>query len=118
MQTWYHIARTPAGIYVHRLSPTQEAERAAALRAADPDLTAAEAAEEARSDVLDAIRDSLGFPPRGRWVHRDGWDSSVSMGEPHPRDIMAVRVNEDIDTLPDLPPVPVYSQGSMTRPSS
>lgn len=107
MDTWYHIAQTPAGFHVHRLDPLKVAARAKALRAADPDLPGNEAVAEAQGDYVEAIRTKLGFPPRGRWLTREGWSEVVSPGEPHPN-MMRTKLNDDVDDLPDPGPVPTY----------
>jgi hypothetical protein len=105
MQTWYHVARTPEGYYVHRLDPIKVDARADALRKADPDLPEDKAVSEAIGEYVEAIRDGLGFAPRGRWLDRPGWASHISPGEPHP-EMMATQLNPNIDDLPQLGPVP------------
>jgi hypothetical protein len=109
LQTWYHIARTPTGWHVHRLDPLKVLERVNALRAADPELTEVDAVVEVHQEVGEAIRTQLGFPPRGRWVHRDGWDSQLTVGEPH-GSIMDRQLVEDVDKWPDLGPVPMVGK--------
>lgn len=112
MQTWYHVARTPGGgCHVHRLDPLKVDKRAAALRAADPDLSPEHAHAEAQGDYVEAIRASLGFPPRGRWFNREGWASMLTTGEPHPS-VMEAKANEDIDELPEPGPVPTVGSSS------
>lgn len=100
MQTWYHIARTPGGLYVHRLDPIRLDELAVAEMTDDPELSRADADADVLGDAAEAIRRGLGFPARARWASREGWDSQVTAGEPHPK-LMEQRVNEDIDQLPD-----------------
>lgn len=119
--TMYHIAETPAGYHVHRLDPLKIKARADALRTADPDLSEADAVAEAMGDYAEAIRDSLGFPPRMRWHHRAGWSSAISPGEPHPN-MMAVALNRDpddptkvlVDDVPEPGPVPTVAAAEPT----
>lgn len=97
---YYHIAQTPSGVHIHRLDPLAVLERAKALRADDPELTEPEAVAEVHGEIVDAIRTSLGFPIRGRWFSRDGWDSQLTVGEPHPTLMAAATVH---DALPASP---------------
>lgn len=99
MQTWYHIARTPNGFYVHRLNPIEVLDRAGQLRQEDPELSEPEAIAEVHGEIAEQIRTALGFPVKGRWFNREGWDSSLSVGEPHPT-MMEKKLNDDIDILP------------------
>ena len=105
LETWYHIARTPTGFYVHRLDPLKVVERVEALRKGDPQLSEVDAVAEVQGEYAEAIRASLGFAPRGRWQQRDGWQSVLSPGTPHPS-IMERQLNKDIDALPELSDVP------------
>jgi hypothetical protein len=58
---WWHIARTPDGVYATELDTDDVDEQG--VRAA-------------------LIRSELDFPED--WVTADGWDSQLSQGEPHP----------------------------------
>lgn len=93
---YHHIARTPDGVHVHRLDPLVVLARANALRADDPDLTEAEAIAEVHGEIVEAIHKMLGFPIRGRWFSRDGWDSQLSVGTPHPTLMAAATVHESL----------------------
>lgn len=97
---WWHYAQTPAGQFAHQLNPvTLQAEAERLVREEDPDLPLAEAEVEAIGDECERIRAELGFPPKGRHVMRAGWDSHVSIGEPHPeflaKCVRVVRVGVD-----------------------
>lgn len=114
MQTMYHIGWTPAGVYIHRLDPVKVHARAQELRAGDTALSEDQAIAEAHEEYVDAIRATIGFPPRGRWFNRDGWQSTLTVGEPHQslldrclnRDTDG---NPDVDTLPNLPDAPQWT---------
>jgi hypothetical protein len=109
LETWYHLARTPRGLYVHRIDPLKVSARVDELRATDPELSEEEATAEVHGEYAEAIRALLGFPPRGRWITRDGWQSVLSTGTPHPS-VLEGKANDDIDELPDLGPVPAALQ--------
>lgn len=81
---WWHLAQTPTGRHARQLDPVAVEEEVARRRAEDADLGYDEAVAEVLGDRAAAHRDELGFPPKGRWVMRDGWDSQLSQGEPHP----------------------------------
>jgi hypothetical protein len=92
--SYWHIAQVPdgrpnAGYHLHELDPVALDEAAAAAMAEDPDLDRATAYAEALGDTAEAIRTDLGFPPRGRWANRAGWQSTLSEGVPHPSLILA-----------------------------
>lgn len=106
MQNLWHIAETPGGIHLHHLDPIALAQRADALRADDPDLSEDAAMAEAVGDAARAIQAWLGFAPRGRWLGRPGWRSSISPGDPHPKLLAAATVHDDLPALPPLPPLP------------
>jgi hypothetical protein len=82
---WWHVAHTPDGIWAHQIDPVEAEEQAQALMAQDPELGYDEAVAEVLGDVAAGIRAELGFPPKGRWVTRAGWDSQLTLGEPHPK---------------------------------
>lgn len=88
---WWHMAQTPNGPYAHQLDPVELDTRAAAEMADDPHLDEAAALSEVLAAAGEEIRVSLGFPRNGRWVTRDEWDSSASVGEPHPKFLRACR---------------------------
>jgi hypothetical protein len=83
MDDLYHIAATPGGYHVHRIDPVAVNARATKLREADPDLDQPNAVAEVHGEIAEEIRNRLGFPIRGRWLNREGWDSSLSPGVPH-----------------------------------
>lgn len=82
---WWHVARTPHGIHAHQLDPVAVLAEVDRRRAEDPQLGQDEALAEVLGDEAERIRAQLGFPIKGRWVMRAGWDSQLSQGEPHPR---------------------------------
>jgi hypothetical protein len=57
---WWHVARTPDGVWVDELGPASD------------DLPGR----------VGAIQAELGFPDD--WVAVPGWDSRLAPGEPHP----------------------------------
>ena len=81
---WWHLAQTPDGPHAHQLDPVALQAEAEQRMAEDPELLELQAEAEVIGDEAERIRTELGFPPKGRWVMRAGWDSSLSMGEPHP----------------------------------
>lgn len=91
MEDWHHIAQTPSGYHAHRLDPVGILGRAGAMRADDPELSEADAIAEIHGEVAEAIRSQLGFPIRGRWFNREGWNSSLTVGVPHPQ-LMAILI--------------------------
>lgn len=97
MKDWFHVAETPAGIHVHRLDPEVIEAEAARRIADDPGLTLEAAEAEVVGDQVEAIRDSLGFPPRMRWMSRPGWRSALSPGEPHAKTLAKATVHADED---------------------
>jgi hypothetical protein len=83
MNLW-HIAHTPTGSHVRQLNPVSLREDALARTKGDPELSYSDAVSEILSERAAAHRAELGFPVNGRWVQREGWDSQISDGEPHP----------------------------------
>lgn len=57
---WWHVARTPDGVWVDELGP----------------------ASDNLGGRVEQIRDELGFP--ADWPSVEGWDSRLGPGEPHP----------------------------------
>lgn len=87
-QTWYHIARTPQGLHVHRLDPAAVSALAGAALASiakpsDADRESAEA--DAVGKLVEGVRRELGFPTGDE----AGWSSSLGPGEPHPSTLSA-----------------------------
>lgn len=82
---WWHLAQTPTGFHAHHVDPEELGELVEADRAADPEVSEQAAVADALGDLAEAIRRSLDFPPRNRWHDRDGWYSSITQGEPHPK---------------------------------
>jgi len=93
VRNWWHLAQTPDGAHAHQLDQAVLQEAMDELMADDPDLTEAEAEGEVLEDAAVAIRAGLGFPPRARWVNRAGWDSQLSIGEPHPSFLASATVH-------------------------
>jgi hypothetical protein len=80
----WHLARTPTGLHAHQLDPAALEAYVEQEMAGDPDLSRAIAEAEAIGAACETLRGELGFPKNMRWVDRDGWDSSVGEGDPHP----------------------------------
>jgi hypothetical protein len=81
---FYHVAQTPDGIVVFHIDPlVWEAEARRRMRA-DPELAYVDAVAEVAADICEAQRRQLGFPAKGRWQQRDGWDSMWRTGPLHP----------------------------------
>lgn len=81
----WHLAQTPAGKHAHQLDPVALEPLVEAELAADPELDRATAEAEVLAEEAERIRRELGFPKAGRWFNREGWDSNLSFGEPHPK---------------------------------
>jgi hypothetical protein len=56
---WWHVARTPDGVWVDELGPDTDD----------------------HSESVETIRADLGFPDD--WFSTPGWDSRLAPGEPH-----------------------------------
>jgi hypothetical protein len=81
----WHLAETPSGPYAHQLDPDELDAYVAQEMADDPALPRGVAEAEAVGAACERIRRELGFPKNGRWVDREGWQSALSYGEPHPK---------------------------------
>lgn len=90
---WWHLAQTPDGMHAHQLDPVALQALVDAELAADPELDEATAEAEVLGEEAERIRAELGFPPKGRWISRTGWSSSLSQGEPHPSFLEAATVH-------------------------
>lgn len=81
----WHLAQTPTGLHAHQLDPVALEALVVAELEADPELDRATAEAEVLGDEAERIRRELDFPKAGRWFAREGWDSNLSFGEPHPK---------------------------------
>lgn len=112
MDTAWHIADTPSGVWVHRLDPMVARDRARELIAEAAThghtLPPQDALASAREEWVLALLAGLGFPPRHWWMSVDGWDSFLTFGgEPHPSLINRCLNARDADGRPDVDTVPV-----------
>jgi len=81
---FYHVAQTPDGIVVFHIDPLVWLAEARRRADEDPDLSYQDAIDEVASDICEAQRRQLGFPPKGRWQQREGWDSMWRTAPLHP----------------------------------
>lgn len=92
---WWHIAQTPTGVHARQINPISLMIDAQKLVDEDPELVFEAAVSEVLEDRVEAHRRELGFPVRGRWVTRAGWDSSLTRGEPHGKLLESATVTQE-----------------------
>lgn len=85
---WWHLARTPDGLHAHDIDAQVQA-RVAELLAAEPGRDSQDAEATAVGEVIAGNHARLGFPTEWWTRAAEGWDSSVSHGEPHEKTLAA-----------------------------